>query len=216
MPAAKHVLMPLPQYLQPRRDDLRRLHIIREASNKHGAAYVDAATMDKWGVRMAPVAQEPLEFSAAAPFFKPMPLAKLAGPYKQRWEELRDEFGRWPQFGPEWQGSSIIPHATLHWFLRLLGVGPYATDDGLRSLSEWEWQGFAYNRLSFPFPSAGYTNGTYRSYLITSMPASLCYAGALLSPSPNCLTPSLLSVPVYFTEVMLATTGKLPGQLSFC
>jgi hypothetical protein len=211
MPAAsaKPRLLPLPLYLQPRHDDLRSLHIIRVAANKHGAAYVEPATLNAWGVRMESMPQEPLEFSAAAPFFKPMPLAKLAGPYKQRLEALRAEFGHWPQFGPEWQGSSLVPQATLHWFLRLLGVGRYGSDEGLRWLSEWEWQRFVYHRHSFPLSSEGYTNGTYRLYLVTFMPASLFLTGSLLFSSPKCLTASFLSVPVSFTDVMLPTTGEL-------
>ncbi len=154
MPAVppKSKRMPLPPHLQPQMDALRHLHIIRLAANKLDAAYVEAAMLKAWGVRLEQMPLEPREFSKAAPFFKPMSLAKLAAPYEQRLDALRDEYGGWPHVGLEWRGSSVVPQAKLAWFERMLGAGPYACDgEGLRLLCEWEWQRLAYSPVSSQF-----------------------------------------------------------------
>ncbi len=154
MPAPpKSERIPLPPYLQPRMAALHHLHIIRVAATKLNAAYVEPETLKAWGVQTEPMPLEPREFSAAAPFFKPMPLAKLAGAYERRWEAQRDEYDRWSQPGPEWRGSSVVPQSMMAYFERLLGNKYFGVDSGLRALSEWEWQRFAsppvYSFLSF-------------------------------------------------------------------
>jgi hypothetical protein len=63
---------------------LRSLQKIFAVANRHSDAFVDAALLDAWQIRVTAMPLAPRDFCAAAPFFNPFPAAQLVEPYEQR------------------------------------------------------------------------------------------------------------------------------------